>query len=84
MGQGEVGLETDTKKMKVGDGTTAWNSLDYYSEAATNTHYEVYSKGDLDNIPEEGLVRGDTAVVRTTIAIDPSSESPIFSYTAYV
>ena len=84
MGQGEVGLETDTKKLKVGDGTTAWNSLDYYSEAATNTHYEVYSKSDLDNIPEEGLIRGDTAVVRTTIAIDPSSESPIFSYTAYV
>lgn len=32
LGQGEVGLETDTKKLKVGDGTTAWNSLDYYVE----------------------------------------------------
>jgi hypothetical protein len=26
----EMGLETDTKKIKVGDGSTAWNSLDYY------------------------------------------------------
>jgi len=26
----EVGLETDTKKVKVGDGTTAWNSLAYF------------------------------------------------------
>lgn len=26
---GEVGFETDTKKMKVGDGTTAWTSLAY-------------------------------------------------------
>lgn len=26
---GEWGLETDTKKMKIGDGTTAWNSLTY-------------------------------------------------------
>jgi len=27
--EGEVGLESDTNKMKVGDGTTAWNSLSY-------------------------------------------------------
>jgi hypothetical protein len=26
---GEIGFETDTKKMKVGDGSTAWNSLGY-------------------------------------------------------
>lgn len=26
---GEVGFETDTGKFKIGDGTTAWNSLDY-------------------------------------------------------
>ena len=26
---GEVGYETDTKKFKIGDGTTAWNSLAY-------------------------------------------------------
>ena len=26
---GEVGFETDTKKMKVGDGSTAWTSLTY-------------------------------------------------------
>ena len=28
---GEVGIETDTKKQKFGDGTTAWNSLAYAS-----------------------------------------------------
>jgi hypothetical protein len=27
---GECGFETDTGKLKVGDGTTAWNSLDYF------------------------------------------------------
>lgn len=26
---GELGIESDTKKMKVGDGTTSWNSLAY-------------------------------------------------------
>jgi len=29
---GEYGLETDTKKRKLGDGATAWNSLAYYSD----------------------------------------------------
>ena len=26
---GEIGIETDTGKIKIGDGTTAWNSLKY-------------------------------------------------------
>jgi hypothetical protein len=33
---GEIGLETDTAKFKMGDGTTAWNSLAYaYTAGAT-------------------------------------------------
>jgi hypothetical protein len=27
---GEVGVETDSRRFKIGDGTTAWNSLSYY------------------------------------------------------
>lgn len=30
----ELGVETDTLKMKMGDGTTAWNSLDYFGGGA--------------------------------------------------
>lgn len=29
LAQGELGIETDTKKCKIGDGVTAWNSLPY-------------------------------------------------------
>ncbi len=29
LAQGELGLETDTTQFKIGDGTTAWNSLEY-------------------------------------------------------
>ncbi len=29
LAQGELGVETDTSKIKIGDGTTAWSSLDY-------------------------------------------------------
>lgn len=32
----EIGLETDTKKIKFGDGTTAWTSLGYMSAVATS------------------------------------------------
>ena len=30
LGSGEEGIETDTGKIKYGDGTTAWNSLQYF------------------------------------------------------
>lgn len=45
---GEMGLETDTNKFKIGDGTTAWASLAYSSLPAdavsANT---IDAKGDL-------------------------------------
>ena len=31
LAQGEIGLETDTTKLKLGDGSTLWNSLSYFS-----------------------------------------------------
>lgn len=30
---GEIGIESDTKFIKIGDGITAWNSLEYIHEA---------------------------------------------------
>jgi hypothetical protein len=29
LAQGEMGVESDTGKVKLGDGSTAWSSLDY-------------------------------------------------------
>ena len=34
LAQGEFGFETDTLKFKLGDGSTVWNSLPYYSTSA--------------------------------------------------
>ncbi|MGK2938078.1 MAG: hypothetical protein ACSLFR_09800, partial [Solirubrobacteraceae bacterium] len=28
---GQLGVETDTRRMKVGDGTAAWNALSYFN-----------------------------------------------------
>lgn len=32
LAEGEVGIELDTNRLKIGDGTTAWTSLEYFSE----------------------------------------------------
>lgn len=41
---GELGYETDTGKFKIGDGSTAWNSLAYVSPLQVNT---IDAKGDI-------------------------------------
>ena len=38
--EGEVGIETDTRKQKVGDGTTAWNSLAYSVNTINNEAFD--------------------------------------------
>lgn len=35
--EGEIGLETDTGKLKIGDGATKWNSLAYFGGAPSGT-----------------------------------------------
>lgn len=52
--EGEVGLESDTNKMKVGDGTSAWNSLSY----ATATPTEVNSKASTGKAIAMAIVFG--------------------------
>jgi len=45
LGKGEVGIEINTNKFKIGDGITAWNSLNYagtvVSGSATNGHITI-------------------------------------------
>lgn len=41
LGIGEPAYETDTKKLKIGDGTTAYNSLDYFSGGGGSTEFTV-------------------------------------------
>lgn len=35
--EGEVGHESDTSRFKVGDGTTPWNNLEYFTPVATSS-----------------------------------------------
>lgn len=82
--KGEIGIEIDTNKMKIGDGVTAYGNLKYFGgEAALN--FEVFPKGETTDIEainaavgDTEIHNGDTAIVKRDIAGDK------FSYTAYV
>lgn len=63
--EGEVGIETDTRKQKVGDGATAWNSLSYqneifiaeYNVTSWNDIVSAYNSGKtiICKYPQEGI-----------------------------
>lgn len=89
----ELGLETDTKKFKFGDGTSNWNDLDYAGvdssqiqsliDASEDNFYSVEATGEQDDLVALGTVatepkKGDIGVVKRTIADDK------ISYTAYI
>lgn len=51
---GEAGVETDTNKVKIGDGSTAWTSLNYavdFSSYATQTYVDNAVSGLIDSAP---------------------------------
>ena len=89
---GEIGIESDTKLYKFGDGVTAWNDLDYAGtdaeqvqgliDASEDNFYAVTAEGeetDATALAEiDAPKKGDIAVVKRTIANDK------VSHTAYV
>ena len=64
---GEFGFETDTRKAKIGDGVTAWNSLAYALTGATGTVTSVAGGTGLTGgtITTTGTLAIDTSVVTT-------------------
>ena len=44
LASGEVGLETDTRLMKAGDGTTAWTTLAYAVANSANSADKISGK----------------------------------------
>ena len=59
---GEWGIESDTKKFKIGDGTTAWQNLDYVPIPDTNR----LLTGDL-TVGGDFQVNGTTTTVNTNV-----------------
>ena len=47
--EGEIGIETDTRTYKIGDGTTAWAGLSYYIEGvAVRGQCSKITEGTID------------------------------------
>lgn len=63
--KGEVVYESDTRKRKLGDGVTAWNSLPYESAGAITTDSLVVECGQPDT---SNFTRVDDSVLRLTHA----------------
>lgn len=93
---GEVGFETDTHKLKLGDGTTAWTALAYYHDpdlaatyaALAHTHSGSYEpvdatllrQADVDDTPVNGVT---TAPVSSNWAYDHAALTTAHGMTAF-
>jgi hypothetical protein len=75
---GEIGIETDTLKFKVGTGSTPWNSITSYANVVPgdlNTTLNGYLEvGDLSNTVAE-LVDGDLYIPGTDIIFEGTADS---------
>lgn len=58
LADGELGFETDTGRLKIGDGATAWTGLIYRFEP-TNDHGSLGGLGDDDHVQYHNDSRGD-------------------------
>ena len=68
---GEVGVETDTQKLKIGDGETDWNSLDYFFSESGGEGGTV--EVDIATTDKVGIVKPDGTTI--TIAEDGTISS---------
>jgi hypothetical protein len=72
---GELGLETDTTKYKIGDGTTAWNSLAYaYTAGAAGATGPTGATGPVGPTGVTGIT-GPTGPVGATGPTGPTGPS---------
>lgn len=90
LGDGELAIETDTKKAKFGDGVNTYNNLEYWFDGSTNLKFKGYfeDETDLETQYPTGDI-GDTAInldtntfwmwnVDTSEWVDSSKPVPAF------
>ena len=81
---GEIVYENDTRKMKIGDGSTSYADLKYFGGDSAKNFDVVPNDGEEDVVAITRVVAsaevhtGDTAIVKRVISGDKTS------YTAYV
>lgn len=65
LARGEPGLETDTKKVKYGDGTTAWNDLPYAGAASSHSHGNITNSGAIGSTANLPVITSSSGVLTT-------------------
>lgn len=73
LAKGEIGIENDTRKFKVGDGTTAWNSLKYASGGNVELKTVAPTTSDVDY--EVGTIWINTAAQKAYILFAKSASA---------
>lgn len=79
LASGEVGVETDTNRMKVGDGTTPWNQLTYTKidvdgALSQNSENPVQNKVIFDALTKKGdIITTITVSSASSLAMTPGS-----------
>lgn len=79
---GEPGLETDTRKVKYGDGSTAWNDLDYASGPLPSLGTLATQDADDVNITG-GAISGVSSVASDRFTIDAAFEAYVSGGNAF-
>jgi len=64
---GEIGFETDNNRFKIGDGVTAWGSLDYFANSAALTDLIDGAPDLLNTLGELAAALGDDPDFITTM-----------------
>jgi hypothetical protein len=74
---GEIGFETDTVKFKVGNGSSAWASLKYFTDAESilGGLSGIDLPATLDTLNELAAAMGDNPAFLTTIATNLSNHA---------
>lgn len=78
LGEAEIGYETDTKKIKVGNGITSWNSLNYVNVVPSdlvNTLNDYVLVGDVGNAggPAKLDSNGNLLIPKSSIILEGSA-----------
>lgn len=81
LGSGEIGFETDTGLMKIGDGVTAYNALKYYggsggiaADGSTTTVAQIpFAQGI--SVENSGIAFNDNGVSYAQIRYDHATDT---------
>lgn len=73
--RGEIGVESDTRKFKFGDGTTSWNNLGYAQGESAGGSSEIIYISDAESISKAviSVEWNELGQIRPIIIFDPAS-----------